>query len=223
MRGAHREHAKTRRKRLSRPSRFELIGGHPVLDMVNTVSWRGNSARRIERVPDFDALLAWSARAGLIHAAELGHVSAAARVEYGRGARALTDTRWLRERLHEALTSTGPRRQQAIQLLWPQLTSALRHAQPEGLPLQLAIEVHEPDDLTRRLALLALQFLTSDDVRLVKVCADDDCGWVFLDRSRNRTRRWCSTADCGNRNRVRRYNARRAQGPDGEVSAARGE
>jgi predicted RNA-binding Zn ribbon-like protein len=72
------------------------------------------------------------------------------------------------------------------------------------------------------LALQTLQFLTSDDVRLVNVCAGDDCGWVFLDRSRNRTRRWCSTADCGSRNRVRRYNARRTQGPDGEVSAARG-
>jgi predicted RNA-binding Zn ribbon-like protein len=195
---------------LSRPSRSELIAGHPVLDLVNTVSWRGDPARRIERVPDFDALLAWSARAGLINAAELGRLAAAARRAPGRGARALADTRRLRERLHQALTSTEARRQEAIQLMWPQLTAALRHVLPEGLPPRLTIELREPNDLTRRLALLALQFLTSEDVRLASACADRDCGWVFLDRSRNRTRRWCSSGDCGNRNRVRQYNARHA-------------
>jgi predicted RNA-binding Zn ribbon-like protein len=47
-------------------------------------------------------------------------------------------------------------------------------------------------------------------VRLVSACADHDCGWVFLDRSRNRTRRWCSSGERGNRNRVRIYNARHA-------------
>jgi predicted RNA-binding Zn ribbon-like protein len=72
--------------------------------------------------------------------------------------------------------------------MWPQLTAALCHVRPEGLPPQMTIELHEPNDLMRKLALLAMQFLTSEDVRLVSACADRDCGWVFLDRSRNRTR-----------------------------------
>lgn len=195
---------------MSRPSRFDLIGGHPVLDLVNTVSWRGNPARRVEHLPDFASLLAWSARAGLITPTELERAGAAASPARGGEEHALADTRRLRERLHEALTGTGSRRQRAIELAWPQLTAALRHAQPAGLPLQLTIELSEPDDLTRRLALAAFQLFTSEDAALVSVCADSDCGWVFLDRSRNRTRRWCSSADCGNRSRVRRYQARRA-------------
>jgi len=189
---------------LSRSARLELIAGHPVLDLVNTVSWRGDPARRTERLPDFDALLAWSARAGLIKEAERERLGRAP----GRGAQALADTRRLRERLHQALTATDAGRPEAIELIWPQLTAALRHARPAGLPLQLAIELRQPNDLTRRLALLALQFLTCEDARLVSACADHDCGWVFLDRSRNHTRRWCSSGDCGNRNRVRLYNAR---------------
>jgi predicted RNA-binding Zn ribbon-like protein len=197
---------------LSRSARFELVAGHPVLDLVNTVSWRGDPARRVERIPDFDALLAWSGRAGLINAAELARLAAAARRAPGRGARALADTRRLRERLHQALTATEARRPEAIQRMWPQLTAALRHARPEGPPLQLTIDLREPNDLMRSLALLALQFLTCEDVALVSACADHDCGWVFLDRSRNRTRRWCSSGDCGNRNRVRVYNARHAPG-----------
>ncbi len=74
----------------------------------------------------------------------------------------------------------------------------------------MTLEIHEPNDLPRKLAVLSLQFLISDDVRLVNTCQDPECGWVFLDRSRNHTRRWCSSSDCGNRNRVRRYNARHA-------------
>ena len=44
----------------------------------------------------------------------------------------------------------------------------------------------------------------------LKVCADDDCGWVFYDRSRNRSGRWCSMAECGCRDKVRAFRARRA-------------
>src|SRR5436190_1196254 len=43
--------------------------------------------------------------------------------------------------------------------------------------------------------------LTSDSRGLVRQCEDAGCGWLFLDRSNARKRRWCSMADCGNRNR----------------------
>ncbi len=97
-----------------------------------------------------DALLDWAARAGLISAAELGRVKVAARLAPGGGTRALADTRRLRERLHEVLTSAAPPREQAIQLLWPQLTATLRHVRPRELPLQLTIEVCESDNRVRR-------------------------------------------------------------------------
>lgn len=44
----------------------------------------------------------------------------------------------------------------------------------------------------------------------LKVCADGDCGWVFYDRSRNRSGRWCSMAECGCRDKVRAFRARQA-------------
>lgn len=43
----------------------------------------------------------------------------------------------------------------------------------------------------------------------VKVCENPDCGWVMLDTSRNRSRRWCDSAECGNLMKVRRFRARR--------------
>jgi predicted RNA-binding Zn ribbon-like protein len=197
---------------VSRGSRFALVGGHPVLDLVNTVSWRRDPARRIERVPDFAALLAWSGRAGIADAAERRRL---ARRAPETGARALRAVHMLREHLHDALTSTGRPREEAIELLWPELTTALCQARPAGLPVRAEIYLAEPCDLQRRLALLALDLFRSEDVGRVSVCADAACGWVFLDRSHNRTRRWCSSSDCGNRNRVRQYTARpaRAQRP----------
>jgi len=43
----------------------------------------------------------------------------------------------------------------------------------------------------------------------IKLCAGEDCGWLFYDASRNLTRRWCSMADCGNLAKARRHYARR--------------
>jgi predicted RNA-binding Zn ribbon-like protein len=55
----------------------------------------------------------------------------------------------------------------------------------------------------------AAGLLTSEELDRVGQCADDRCGWLFLDTSRNRSRRWCSMEDCGNRAKARRYYERK--------------
>lgn len=54
----------------------------------------------------------------------------------------------------------------------------------------------------------AADLLTSPELEKVKLCAADDCGWLFIDGSRNRSRRWCDMSDCGNRAKARRYRRR---------------
>ncbi|MGH7627153.1 MAG: CGNR zinc finger domain-containing protein, partial [Gemmatimonadaceae bacterium] len=54
----------------------------------------------------------------------------------------------------------------------------------------------------------AVDLLRSDDVHRIRQCANDPCGWLFLDRSRNGSRRWCSSAECGNEMRVRHFRER---------------
>ncbi len=54
----------------------------------------------------------------------------------------------------------------------------------------------------------AADLLTSGELERVKVCDAHDCGWFFVDVSRNRSRRWCDMAGCGNRYKARRYRAR---------------
>ena len=52
----------------------------------------------------------------------------------------------------------------------------------------------------------AAELLTSSaKLGSVKVCGGEGCGWLFVDESRNRSRRWCDSRDCGNRERVRKH------------------
>ena len=56
----------------------------------------------------------------------------------------------------------------------------------------------------------AWALLCDPDRPPVRVCEGNGCGWLFLDQTRNGSRRWCSSGDCGRRERVRRHRARRA-------------
>ena len=58
------------------------------------------------------------------------------------------------------------------------------------------------------IALNAVELATSSGVTRVKECASDNCNWLFLDVSKNRSRRWCDMKDCGNRAKARRHRAR---------------
>lgn len=62
-----------------------------------------------------------------------------------------------------------------------------------------------------RLAHAAVEFLSTADLRRLRVCplAEGGCGWLFLDHSRNGSRRWCAMADCGSQAKARRLTERR--------------
>ena len=76
------------------------------------------------------------------------------------------------------------------------------HAVPAEAPLATRVSVET--------AMAMIDLIRTDELSRLGVCADDDCGGVVLDLSRNRSRRFCSTA-CGNRNAVAAYRARKAR------------
>ena len=45
----------------------------------------------------------------------------------------------------------------------------------------------------------------------LRQCCGDTCGWLFLDASKNRSRRWCDMRDCGNRAKVRRHRLKQSR------------
>ena len=54
----------------------------------------------------------------------------------------------------------------------------------------------------------AAALLTSPELARLRQCGGDDCGWLFLDGSRNHSRQWCTMEDCGNLSKVRRFRER---------------
>jgi predicted RNA-binding Zn ribbon-like protein len=87
------------------------------------------------------------------------------------------------------------------------------NASEKAAPLPFAWTwVGVEDHLTSLLwpvARAATSLLTSPELARVRECAGDPCGWVFLDMSKNASRRWCDMADCGNRAKARRYRERK--------------
>jgi predicted RNA-binding Zn ribbon-like protein len=194
-----------------RPSPFELVGGDVALDLLNTVSWRGDPERRIERIPDFTSLVHWSTRAGLV-AATTAHDLARA----GAGSAIAADAsaqmaRGLREDLYSLVDAHIDRVAHPAACLLrikARFVTALGRASITSLPLVWEVSPESPAALVDLLTLRAVRLLESDAMNRLGRCSNRSCGWVFVDRSRNRSRRWCSSTDCGNRDRAARHYAR---------------
>jgi predicted RNA-binding Zn ribbon-like protein len=175
----------------------EPIGGHLALDLVNTVSWRLEPGRTVDRLLDGAALVRWAAFAGVeLRSAVTGETVA--------------DVRRLRERVYRVVQPLAVGAEPAatdLASLRRLLLGVVGRAEVTSvMPLELAA-VSLPDEL----ALAAWRLLEREDARRLRQCRASDCGWLFLDRTKNGSRVWCSSADCGNRTRARRHYARRTR------------
>jgi predicted RNA-binding Zn ribbon-like protein len=56
----------------------------------------------------------------------------------------------------------------------------------------------------------AAELLSSSDHSRIRQCSEPDCRWLFLDHSKNHSRRWCDMSICGNRAKARRFHARQS-------------
>jgi predicted RNA-binding Zn ribbon-like protein len=181
----------------SRAATLRLVGGRPCLDLVNTVSWRGDESRLEEHLTDDRECLVWCRRAGVVSAEE---EHALAGLDVRRPLLALR--RAVTDHLADVVTPD-------LAALRPFVDDALRHSElvlDQGRAgwQVTALTVGTP---AYRIALDLLDQLT-DPPGPIGRCDDPACGWVFVDTSRGHRRRWCSSADCGNRERVRRHAAR---------------
>ncbi len=196
---------------------FELIGGRLCLDFVNTVAW-GDGVYINERLNSYGDLVAWARVAGVLSEKEAhGLLRQAARRRKDALAvleEAVSFRRGIRPLLSHAVRRRAPDPAD-LEVLNLVLSRGLAHpgvaATPAGFDWQWTGGGHDLAQMLWPVAWSAATLLTSDELRLVRECAGDACGWVFLDLSRNRTRRWCDMKGCGNRAKARRHYHRRKQ------------
>ncbi len=204
---------------VKRERRFELKGGVTCLDFVNTVGWRLTD-RPSEYLLSYEDLLAWGREAGLLTLREAEVLAWRATLDPDGAQKTLSRALALREAIHRAISAaiTGESQDGSdLSVLNCELSISLSRLRvmPAGGAYAWGWEWTGDEDGTPldsplwAVARSAAELLTSPRLDRVKVCAGEGCGWVYLDKSRNRSRRWCDSRDCGNRERVRRHLARK--------------
>ncbi len=194
---------------------FDLSGARLCLDFANTLESRRGAEPR-ERLTVYGDLVGWAGQAGLIGKDEAEALRAVAAKRPQEAERALATARRLREATFAIFSSVAdgePAPEAALAALnaaLPDALSALR-LNPAGQAFEWSWSLEERG-LERILPPVvrdAAELLTSVELTRVRECESDTCAWLFLDQSRNRTRRWCDMGVCGNRAKARRHYARR--------------
>ena len=183
--------------------RFELVGGHPALDFLNTVSdWTASEPR--DYLPDFAEALRFAVAAGVVTAGEAHRLSSLAA---GTELRKLRDLRARLERIVRALIASRSPAADDLDALARDAADAARTVRFRAARPRLArvIDADAPGVATMRLRIVeaAVALLTSDEMQRVSACPS--CGWFFLDTTKNRSRRWCSMGMCGSSAKARAY------------------
>jgi len=191
--------------------RIEVVGGHLVIDFVNTVSnW--NSEVREDYLRDYEDLLRFALRQEVIGArtaARFRDRSAAEREA------ALVQARRFRDGMHAILKALVEGRTLPAEAL-DHLNALMRElaqwrelrAEGSGICCGWRFKDAPAQALLSPVVWQAADLLERGELDRIKVCPGERCGWLFLDTSRNRSRQWCSMKSCGNVAKVRRFRAK---------------
>ncbi len=191
---------------------FKRLGGILCLDFMNTVSWHASDHPK-DRLKSYHDLLTWSHQAGVLtdrdrqkllrEAARRPHVAEVVLK------RAVT-FREASYRVILALVRERSPNREDLALLNEALSETLSRSRLVPTSQGLEWNWTEVDPLERMfwpLVRSTADLLTSKQLDKVRKCADDynGCGWLFIDKSRNHSRRWCDMSDCGNRAKARNH------------------
>lgn len=186
------------------PKPFDRCAGHLALDFANAVSERHTSAP-IELLPTYARLLAFARQCELASPAQLRRLERRAAREPDAAEAARRDAVELREALYRMLAALAEGRTPAAADLVVFNRALGRMRLGRDLEWEWAAGPDALDAVLAPIARSALDLLRSPERDRIRLCAAEDCVWLFLDTSRNRSRRWCDMKQCGNRNKVRRF------------------
>jgi predicted RNA-binding Zn ribbon-like protein len=203
---------------------FFFLGGHPVLDFLNTKPVQKGQAR--ELLKDFSALLRWFSAAGLMDRTAAAKAASQWR-NIPQSDVALARILSFRESMRSAILALESRRKISHGVI-DEVNDLLRQhpvtfqvvKAGHRLIKRLEQSPRKTEDLLGILANLAAGLLSEIDPLRIRKC--ESCVLHFCDTTKNRTRRWCSMKICGNRAKVASFAARQRRfGTDGSGRPAR--
>ncbi|MEM5314800.1 ABATE domain-containing protein [Paraburkholderia sp. JHI869] len=186
-----------------------FAGGALCLDFANTQGGR-DKTRDEERLTNYRAAVDWASAAGAVSGNEGRRLRAMARQAPAEAAHNLEQLRLFRESLYRLFSALAANR-----VVEPADDVVLRSAvaaavnvarlerRPDGCDWQIDTDKAGLNTLWNRIALDVQQLLLSSEMPYVREC--ERCTWLFVDRSKNKRRRWCKAETCGNRARASRH------------------
>ena len=188
----------------------QFFGGRICLDFANTLDWR-TSAEPQELIPDYAVFLGWCGRRGTLSAQAIEALESIAQKKPAAAAAAQAEILSLRSEIWSICDALRRGERSDLSFVNALLAQAL--PQPSlvrtdgsylhNLPGKTLSEPLWP------ILWSLIAVLTSADAARIGCCQADGCGWFYVDESPNRTRLWCSSEVCGNRERARRAYAKR--------------
>lgn len=195
---------------------FEFSGGRLCLDLANTVERRGTPKAR-DLLAGYPEMVAWGRQACVFTPAEAERALRKARRSPGPASSALGRVRRLRESIFRVFSSVvagvspaEPDLDHLSEMAGRTLAGARLTGSGESFSWQWGGNPAEPDRLIWKAAMSAVDLITSEEMKRLRECAAGECSWLFMDGSRNQSRRWCDMKVCGNRSKVRRHYLRHA-------------
>ena len=190
---------------------FRLIGENLSLNFANTVGDHATDHPEdyLEGYPD---LVLWGQQAGILSQGEADNLFQQARKRPREAADVFDLAVSLRETIYRSFSATAAGNSPSDADL--DFLNTMLEASPVQLHVAKAGEKFVCEWMGDNAALESLlapiswsaaTLLASDELQQVKECANQGCGWLFLDTTRNHSRRWCDMADCGSRVKARRY------------------
>ena len=204
---------------MNAPKRFagslNLVGGMLCLDFINTVDWRGRE-NPIEFLNEYNDLVAWSRHAEIIQAKEAKELIQKASKHPLKAKTVLNEALSFRETLYRIFTSIFKKKAPGktdlalLNTAFSKTTARMKIVHTgSGFTWESDSPKLDLDGVLIAITRSAADLLVSESLARVKQCTDSNCGWLFLDTSKNRSRRWCDMTDCGNRAKANRFYKRK--------------
>ena len=189
---------------------FLYVGGDPALDLVNTADWTTRGPEE-ERLVSYDQLTRWAEGAGVLDGAGGRRLRQLARARPKAAGAALASALQVRGVLRDLFgaIARGEPTGTALASFNALLAQALERLELASEPGKRYRWRWRERDSDLRAPLWpviwsAARLLESDQADSLRICGGDDCGWMYVDRSRNGLRRWCQMRTCGTREKSRR-------------------
>jgi predicted RNA-binding Zn ribbon-like protein len=194
---------------------LDLKSGHPALEFTNTVGDHA-SAHPEETLFKYEDLLDWTKRVGLLREGQIQTLLRKAGSQPARSDAVFSRALELREAIYRIFVAQTKGKSPAdadlaiLNDVLARLTSGAQVVQRAGkFEWQWNFDENALEAPLWTIALSAVDLMTSENYKRVGQCEDEEgCGWLFVDTSKNHSRRWCDINDCGNRAKQRRYQQR---------------